>query len=173
MRKLRTITSLFLFAGFLTVAQAQKPSPKGDWKAVENLNGGAAISVKTNSAHLLCYFERATADVLFCEPWAPGLLRTPPPYPSRYPYPYPSPSLPEEYVFKRETVREVRLEHSQATDQLIGVGIGGAIGAGVGAARFDSARGGGALISGLVGMAIGGAIGRVHPLFHRNVIYRR
>src|SRR5215469_10366566 len=173
MRKLQAITSLLLFAAPVPAAHARKPSSKGDWQAVENLNGGTAISVKSrHSVHLLCYFEQATDDELFCEPFEPGFLRTPRwPYPGPYPHPLPSP--PAEYIFKRATIREVRLEHSEGTNHFIGAGIGGAVGAGIGAARFDSARGAGALIFGLAGMAIGGAVGRVHPLFHRKIIYRR
>ena len=175
MRKLQITIPLLLFVAISTIAQPIKQNPKGDWQAIENLSAGTPISVTIDSPHLLCYFERATADELFCEPLAPGFLRTPRPYPGRYPYPYPypHPSRPQEYVFKRQKIQEVRLEHKEATNQLIGVGIGGAIGSAIGAARFSGARGGGALIFGLAGSFIGGAVGRVHPLFHRKVIYRR
>jgi hypothetical protein len=171
MRKSQLIPSVLLFVALSCPAQGKSISSKRDWRAVQGLNPGTAISVKTYSLNRLCYFERATAEELVCEPLAPGFLRTPPgPYP--FPYPYPS-GRPAEYVFRRTVIQEVRLEHSEATNELIGIGIGGGIGAALGAARFDQARAGGALILGIVGAAIGRALGRTHPLFHCQVIYRR
>lgn len=161
---------LLLFAASAT-AKSTKPNSKWNWSAVESLTAGTPISVKTYSLDLLCYFEHATAHELFCERLAPGFLRTPPSDP--YPFPHPYPGRQAEYVFQRSLIQEVRLEHSEATNGLIGIGIGGAIGAGTGAARFDQARAGSALIFGLAGAAIGEAIGRTHPLFHRKIIYRR
>lgn len=171
MRKLELIISILLFMALSFPAQGRSTSSKGDWRAIEALHPGTPISVKTDSLYLLCYFEHATAEELVCEPLAPGFLRTPPP--GRYPFPHPYPRTQAEYVFKRALVQEVRLEHSEAANELIGIGIGGGIGAGAGAARFDQARAGGALIFGVVGAAIGRAVSRTHPLFHRKVIYRR
>lgn len=162
---------LVLFFATSLTAKPAKPNSKWNWGAVESLTAGTAISVKTYSLHLLCYFDHANAEELVCEPLAPGFLRTPPPGP--YPFPHPYPGRQAEYVFQRSLIQEVRLEHSEATNGLIGIGIGGAMGAGIGAARFDQARAGGALIFGLAGVAIGEAIGRTHPLFHRKIIYRR
>lgn len=171
MRRIQLITSIVLFMALSIPALGNNISSKRSWRAVQSLNPGTPISVKTYSLHLLCYFEHATAEELVCEPLAPGFLRTPPPGP--YPYPRPYPRTAAEYVFQRSLVQEVRLEHSEAANEMIGIGIGGAIGAGVGAARFDQARAGGAVTLGFIGAAIGDAVSRTHPLFHRTVIYRR
>lgn len=173
MRKRHVVAPLLLLAAFSATTYAKKPNPEGNWQAVENLMVGTPISVKARgSVHLLCYFERATEHTLVCQPLRPAVpLLAPWPYPA--PFPYPLPSRPQEYVFKREQIQEVRLEHSEAANSVIGMGIGGAAGAALGAVRVTSARGGAALIFGLVGVFVGGALGRTSPLFHRKVVYRR
>jgi len=162
-----------MFFGFSRVsAKPKHKNPKGNWQAVEDLSVGAPISVKArHSVHLLCNFERATEDELICQPLRPAALVIPPPWP--YPAPFPYPPRPHKYAFEREKVEEVRLEHSEPSNTLIGAGVGAAAGAALGAATFRNARGPGALLFGAIGSLIGAPIGRTSPLFHRKVIYRR
>ena len=138
-------------------AQAQK----GDWQAVKELPPGTMISVKSGyffGHDPLCVFEKATEDRLECELVLHG--------PSRI-------FLPSDAVYNRKRILEVRVEHSEDSNVLIGAAIGGGIGAGLGAARTPAERGAGALIFGLSGAALGGLLGRDFPIFHGKVIYRR
>lgn len=170
MRKLLWTLAVLLLAMLPPEAHARKQNSKADWRDVEGLAAGTPISVKTrHSVHLLCFFERATDTELSCEPLPPAAG----PWPYGGPFPFPYPSRPSDYVFRREQVREVRLEHSQAANTLIGAGIAGTAGAGLGAARVSDAPGAGALVFGVIGFFIGGQVGRVSPLFHRHVIYRQ
>ncbi|MGH9731363.1 MAG: GntR family transcriptional regulator [Candidatus Acidiferrales bacterium] len=121
---------------------------------------------------LNCYFERATEDQLVCQPLQ---RRAPVIGPWTYPVPLPRQPSPPDYVFERQKVQEVRLEHSEGVNELIGAAIGGSAGAALGAARFEceGCRQAGALIVGGIGAFIGGAVGRISPLFHRRVVYER
>jgi hypothetical protein len=176
MRRLRFIISLLLLTALPPHAQAKKRTSEGNWQVVQNLSIGTPISVKARAPHLMCYFERATDDALFCQPLrrrGPATSRRP--YPS--PFPLPLPPQPAEYVFKRQEIREIRLEHSEGTNQMLGALTVGGVMAAIGAARNGNSsgltRGGGALWGGAIGALIGGVFGRDFPLFHRKVIYRR
>lgn len=173
MRKRKITLPLLLFLATPAIARSKYHNSKGNWHAVENLSISTPISVKArHSVHLMCYFAGATEQELFCQPLRPAVPAVAPwPYPS--PFPYPSPPRPPEYTFKRENVQEVRLEHSEAANELIGGGIGGGIGAGIGAARYTGTRGPAAFLFGLAGFTIGSIVGRTSPLFHRKVIYER
>lgn len=173
MRKIQILIPLMIVASFSASAKPAKQNPKGNWNAVKSLAIGTPISVLApNSHHLLCYFERATDDELFCQPLSPAVTSGPYwPYP--FPYPRPQPRLPMEYAFKRGMVQQVRLEHSEDSNQLIGAGVGAAAGAGIGASAAGSSKGAAAIIGSIPGALIGGLIGRMHPLFHRHVIYKQ
>lgn len=106
---------------------------------------------------LLCYFTRATDDQLICETLRHG---------SGFPIPVPVPSY--RATFQREEVREVRLEHNEGTNTLIGAGIGGGFGA-LFVALLDKSP----ELGSVVGALIGAVAGHDAPLFHRKVIYRR
>lgn len=173
MRKIQIIVPLLVVMSLSAAAHTRKQNPKGNWNAVKHLAIGTPISVLSpNSHHLLCYFERATDDELFCQPLSPALTSGPYwPYP--FPYPRPSPRFPMEYAFQRTMIQQVRQERSEDSNQLIGAGIGAAAGAGIGAGAASSAKGAAAIIGSIPGALIGGLVGRVHPLFHRHVIYER
>ncbi|MGH9711109.1 MAG: hypothetical protein ACRD37_11240 [Candidatus Acidiferrales bacterium] len=167
MRKPQIITFLFVFGLLLPCAQAKR----GSWKAVEDLPTGATISVKAwHWNRVNCYFERATDDQLVCQP-----LQRRAPFIGPWPYPPPRLPSPPDYVFERQKVEEVRLEHSEGTNELIGVAIGGGAGAALGAARYDceGCRGTAALIGGGIGALIGRVLGRDFPPVHRKFIYKR
>ena len=157
MRNLLLIITLVLIV--LSAADAKpKQQSKGSWDTVENLIAGTPISVRARAPfHLMCYFERATDDQLFCQPLHPRL------------------STRTDYIFERREIREVRLEHSEATNEMLGAATVGGVMAAIGAAGNGSnvTRGGAALLGGAIGALFGGIFGRDFPLFHRGVIYRR
>lgn len=113
---------------------------------------------------LLCYFTRATDDQLICETLRHGSG-----------FPIPVPVLSYRATFQRGEVREVRLEHNEGTNTLIGAGIGGGFGA-LFVALLDKSpepKGGLIAFGSVVGALIGAVAGHDAPLFHRKVIYRR
>ena len=78
--------------------------------------------------------------------------------------------------FERKEVRQVRLEHSDDTNALIGLATGGAIGFAIGASghRVDaSTRLVGGVVGGTVGAFAGRFMNRSIPITHKNVIYKR
>ena len=104
----------------------------------------------------MCSFERATDNVLECSPKiGPSLLML---------------------SFERKEVRQVRLEHSDDTNSLIGLATGGAIGFAIGASGHKVDTGSrvfeGAIAGAIVGW-VGHFMNRAIPITHRNVIYRR
>ena len=138
----------------------------GRWRDVMRLPSGTPISVQpTNAQRVTCLFLNATKTRLFCQ----IIVQAPFPYIIRTDRAY-------RLEFDRRIVREVRLEHSDATNSLIGVGIGAGVGAALGAAggnQTAAERKGSAVIFGMFGALIGGVIGKNFPLFHRNVIFKR
>ena len=155
MRKLQLVVPLLAILFSVPAARAQK----GDWHAVQNLQPGTRISVKT-LVPLMCFFESATDDELVCSIHRRG----------------PIPTFSSVRRYDRRRVREVRLEYSEAADTALGAAVGGGAGAIVGAAAGGNGtitRGGGALLLGGIGAIIGGAFGRDFPLAHGRVIYKR
>ena len=156
--RLHQFALLFLLSGSAACAQLR------DWKVVKQLAPGTPISVKYGSfwLHNRCLFESANEDVLVCERVLYGTSRL---------------FIPPEAVYRRNLVREIRLEHSDASNIAVGAAIGGAVGGALGAAGSGDtraqARAGAGLLVGLGGAAIGGFIGRDFPIRHGKVIYRR
>jgi hypothetical protein len=111
--------------------------------------------------HNRCLFESANEDVLVCERVLYGTSRL---------------FIPPEAVYRRKLVREIRLEHSDASNIAIGAAIGGAVGGSLGAAgsgdTHAQARAGAGVLVGLGGAAIGGLLGRDFPIRHGKVVYR-
>ena len=128
----------------------------GDWEIVKSLPEGTPISVKAKLRHL-CTFQLATDTTLSCRSKISG---------------------PTSFVlsFQRKEIRQVRLEHSDDTNALIGFATGGAIGFAMGASghRVDASS---RLFVGVIGGALFGFAGRFMnralPITHKNVIYRR
>ena len=105
-RMVRVHLSMLIIFMFGSSAQAQA----GDWQAVMNIKPGTLISVKAR--HRVRYrFELASPDELVCKP--PRFFHI----------------GPSKITIDRQSVREVRLAHSDGAN----VGVGTAIGAGVGA----------------------------------------
>ena len=157
---MKNIEAIFFLSAAVLLASTA-PAQTGDWQTVKNLQPGTKISVHSASRfHNLCIFERATDEQLVCE----HILHGP-----RGAF------IPSEYVYEREKIREVRLEHSDAANIATGAAIGGGIGAAVGAGNGNGTltRGGGALLLGTGGAIIGGFIGRDFPVAHGKVVYRR
>jgi hypothetical protein len=152
----------FLLLTCLWVADARAQS--GDWKVVKQIPPGTSISVKYGrfSLHNRCVFESATEDVLVCERILYGTSRL---------------FIPPEAVYKRKLVREVRLEHTDASNIAFGAAIGGAVGGALGAAgtgdTHAQARVAAGLLVGMGGAVVGGLMGRDFPVRHGKVIYRR
>jgi hypothetical protein len=134
----------------------------GSWQAVKQLDPGTKISVQLarHSLHSTCYFQSATDDQLFCERVLRGVSRV---------------LIPPDAAYERKYVNEVRLEHSDRSNAVIGTAIGGSIGATLGAAKGNGTltRGGGALLLGTGGALVGSFVGRDFPIFHGKVIYRQ
>ena len=138
---------------FAASAQAQT----GNWQAVMNLPPGAYLAVKTDY-QFACIFRSATDDELICGRTGPR-------------------GASSELRIDRRTVREVRFEHLDHGNPLIGAAIGGGIGvaAGIRAGAAGGARSSAGLAL-IFGTAIGGfgaLIAYATPIFHRKVIYRQ
>jgi hypothetical protein len=152
----------FLLLTFLCLAGAQAQSQ--DWKVVTQLAPGTPIAVRYGRfwLHNRCVFESATEAVLVCE---------------RVLYGYNRLFIPPEAVYRRRLVREIRLEHNDASNIAFGAVIGGAVGGALGAAAsgdtHTQARVGAGLLVGMGGAAVGGLMGRDFPIRHGKVIYRR
>lgn len=152
---------------------AADPNPKADWTVVEDLPGGVVITVKTTDP-VRCVLREATDTELVCD-------RFPHPAPSSFPFPPPPYTPPPQslrtYVFRRDAVRQVRLEHDEVDNAastvlgaMLGTAIGGAVGYNVGA---TSKNVGGAFLLGGLGALVGGFVGHNFPLLHGRVIYQR
>src|SRR3989442_2953949 len=137
MRRQRIIHCML--AGLILASSAQAQT--GDWRAVENLKPRSRISVKVH-LRTICFFLRATHDELVCE----------------LPADHRIPFGPFQLTFDRRSIREVRLEHSEAADAALGAAIGGGVGAAVGASQKPETltRGGGAILLGAIGGLVGG-----------------
>jgi hypothetical protein len=155
----RRVTSLVLI---LLLAVSTALAQTGDWQDVENLPPGAHISVQLRRVplHQTCYLERATDSELVCWQTSGRPLQSP---------------ISSKLTFERQSIHEVRLEHSDAANGV----IGGAIGAGAGVilgASTGSDSGGrkaGMFLFGILGFALGSAINKQIPISHGRVIYRR
>ncbi len=161
----KTILFWFIPLLFGSLAFAQS----GDWQAVKNLPVGTRIAVRYNHGFVrdTCSFLRATEDQLICARQARGRPRV-----------LIVLHVPNEVVYERNRVREVRLQPGEAVgtaNVLIGGAIGAGVGAGVGATANNGTltRGGSALVAGTVGAVIGGCIGHVFPPIRGRVIYRK
>jgi hypothetical protein len=158
----RTRPHYVLLLTLLCVASARAQSR--DWKVVEQLAPGTPISVKYGRfwIHNRCVFESATDETLVCERTLYGYSRL---------------FIPPVAAYRQKLVREVRLEHSDASNITFGAVIGGAVGGALGAAgsgdTHAQVRVGLGLLVGVGGAAIGGLIGRDFPILHGRVIYRR
>ena len=127
------------------------------WQSVQEIVPGTRISVKTR-LRTLCDFLQATSDALICLPA------------------HPSPILGRrELRFERSKVREVRLEHSDALNMLIGGSVGAGAGALTGVVAGDRGytKEGRALLLGAIGGLLGGTFGQEFPIHHGKKVYRR
>jgi len=142
-RKRQIILSLLVVVLLGSNAQART----GDWRAVQDLQPGARIVVKTEHRYP-CLFLSATEDELFCD--VPQHWRL---------------GLPPRMTFSRRKIREVRGEPNQAKDALIGAGIGAAAGAAAAGSNSRNYPGFHAFIGGLAGAGGGALVGALIPVF--------
>ena len=147
------------FASFVVclLATSASFSQSSNWRSVQEIVSGTRISVKTRFRSL-CEFSQATTDTLTCLPA------------------HPSPIVGRRALrFERSKVREVRLEHSDAANLLIGGAVGAGTGAAIGTAVGDRGytKEGRALLLGAIGGLIGGSLGREFPIRHGKKVYRR
>src|SRR5882762_4356309 len=85
----------------LSLSASDSQAQTGDWRAVQNLQAGTLISVKAKH-RVKCQFLRATDDAVSCEVIRSGLLGTI--------------SQATDLTFDRQSVREVRLEHTDGSN---------------------------------------------------------
>jgi len=154
MRHLRIVSLILVFNLFAASTQAQT----GSWQAVMALPSGAYINVRTEY-DFQCVFRRATDDELICVRVAP----------------MPISRSSSEMRINRPSVREVRFDHMNHGNPLIGAAIGGTLGAVAGARSGGTAsqRVAGATLAGGLFALIGAGIAWMVPIFHRKIIYRR
>src|SRR4029077_378728 len=103
----------------LSLATRNSQAQTSDWRAVQNLQPGTLISVKSKH-RVKCKFLRATDDAVSCEIIRGGLLGV-------------ATKAPPDLMFNRQSVREVRLEHADGSNAAIGAVIGAGAGAVFGA----------------------------------------
>ena len=151
-----TFSKPFYLLCAVLVLTAISSASDGDWEIVKSLPSGTPISVKAKLRHM-CTFQLATDTTLTCRPKISG---------------------PSSWIlsFERKEIRQVRLEHGDDTNELIGFATGGAIGFAMGAGghRVDTSS---RLFDGVVAGALFGFAGRFMnralPITHKSVIYKR
>ncbi|MGH9712788.1 MAG: hypothetical protein ACRD5M_05755 [Candidatus Acidiferrales bacterium] len=156
MRKLHLVAGVLVVLLIVPSARAQK----GDWQAVKDLALGTRISVKT-SLRVVCFFVRATEEEVVCATHLVGPIGV----------------ISYDRRYHRRSIREVRLELTEETGvavgALVGAGAGAVVGAVAGGRGGSVTRTGGAVLVGVIGAIVGGALGRDFPVVHGEVIYRR
>jgi hypothetical protein len=130
-------------------------SPIANWQAVQDVPPGSQIMVAAGHDYP-CLFVRATEDELICGGVQRGWMV----------------SEPQEIHFRRDQIREVRIDRGDAANSLAGAGIGASVGAAVGAAGTTNARGSAALLFGIFGSAFGARLGQAIHVLRGKVIYR-
>ena len=148
---------LVVLSLFASTAQSQT----GDWYAGENLQTGTLISVRAKH-RVKCTFVAATTDRVTCQLITEGLLGT-------------VSQAAIKMSFDRQSVREVRLEHSDGSNAAVGAVIGAGAGAVFGAVgrNTDLNRGASTVVGAGFGALLGGFLGVVLPLRHGRIIYRK
>jgi hypothetical protein len=148
----RLFRSFFLVLAFSHGVLAKEPS--GDWQVIKDVPPGWRITV-FSGRHTACIFVRATDDELVCGTMQHGWI-----------------SDPRELHFRRELVREVRIDRGDGLNALAGAGIGGSIGAALGASNGNTDRGAAALLFGVIGASIGLRAGRDCHALRSKLLYR-
>jgi hypothetical protein len=161
MRNQFPVATLFLgcfLAGHAGAQTAPQPqNPNADWRIVEQLPLSTAISVKGKSWHRFgCKVVSVSEELLICQ--AESL-----PGPNLFP--------PAIYHFERAEVRQIRLEHPDATALVAGLTVG-TVGAVFGAKGPGGPDPLGGLLLGGLGGAIAAGIGHTFPV-RGHVIYRQ
>ncbi len=146
---------------------------KGSWTTIENLPQGTLLQVKSalangNTQTVNCQFLSAEDTALVCQPWS-----------RPRPFWYPTRSYPDQYVFSRARVVEVRIENEDAqrgASTIIGTLAGGVVGGVLGyncCNQNGNTRPGGAIGFSLIGALVGGVAGHAMPFVRGLLIYRR
>jgi hypothetical protein len=144
------------FGAALLVPAARAQS--SGWQRVMNLRPGTEISI-LRGHRFRCTFVEATDEELVCERGTFLPL---------------GPIFRKEFTFRRDDLREVRLEHPDAST-LAGAAIGATAGGVVGANRAPNGmtRSGGAFVGAALFGVVGGVVGHTTSFLHGAVIYRR
>ncbi|HEX4004678.1 MAG TPA: hypothetical protein VHX60_00735 [Acidobacteriaceae bacterium] len=145
-------------AGVAGAQTAQQPqNPRADWRMVERLSVGTAISVKGKGWHRFrCKVVEVEEQTLECQAEV-----------------LPGPNLftPPVFHFSRSEIRQIRLEHPDATGAVAGMAVG-TLGAVVGARGQGGPDPLGAILLGGLGGLIAAGIGHTFPV-HGDVLYQR
>ncbi len=82
--------------------------------------------------------------------------------------------VPDDLTFDRRRIREVRLEHSNGSNALVGAAIGGGAGAVFGAVgpNTDLNKGASTVVGAGFGILLGGFLGSALPVRHWRIIYK-
>lgn len=141
----------------LVAAMAQPLLAKddiSDWQNVKDIPPGWRISV-VSGRHIACIFVRATDEELVCG----GLQR------GWY-------TDPREFHFRREMIREVRVDRGDAVNALAGAAVGGSLGAALGASNPHVDRGAMVPFFATIGAAIGLRAGRDCHIVRSKLLYQ-
>ncbi|MDP9051846.1 MAG: hypothetical protein M3O31_14170 [Acidobacteriota bacterium] len=145
---------VLVFALSAHAAQPGQPVAGSNWQHIQVLPAGTSINVKARSSHASCKVKSVDADSLTC-------------------------TDKKDMVFQRTEVVSIKISR-RGRSTLVGLGIGGVLGAAIGAAATPSckgqsfcivSKGGGAVVLGVLGGAVGTAIG-VATDFTRSTVYK-
>jgi hypothetical protein len=151
MRKLLMLLLLLTCSSALSFGR----SPDGSWQAVEAMPPGWQITVVAGHK-FPCIFVRATEDDLICGRLQRGWMMR---------------DFPEIH-FRRDQIREVRVDRGDDANILAGAAIGGGAGAAFGAIAAESSKGAAAFIFGTIGTALGARLCQNIHVLRGKVIYR-
>ena len=139
MRTMFLVLALVPALSASTQQPAQQPSPAppagSDWQHVQALPAGASIIVKARKSHAGCKLKSVDADSVTC-------------------------THGKDLVFQRVDIVSIRIPH-RGRSTLIGLAVGGGIGAVIGVATGDSGCSGKAFCFNIIGRGTAAAIGGV------------
>lgn len=149
---MRALTIMLLVAAMTQPLLAQ--GDVSDWQNVKDIPPGWRISV-VSGRHVACIFVRASDEELVCG----GLQR------GWY-------TDPREFHFRREMIREVRVDRGDGVNALAGAAVAGSIGAALGASNPHVDRGAIVPVFAVIGAAIGLRAGSDCHIVRSRLLYR-
>lgn len=154
-----------LLAGVAGAQTAPPPqNPRADWRDVEALAPGTALSIQLERHKQRCSFDYADEERVACSTDPPRGLLT-------------RASMQDTHrVFRRTEIKRVSVE-KPLNGAAIGLAAGAILGVAVGAIRgggnSGTTRSGAEVVLGGIGALMGAVIGRRIPMEHGRVIYER